>query len=63
MTQAVEMASDGMILVYVPSFRKTGSGILVILHLLPQQFEYSVGITNGKNLRYCNRSGKKWAMD
>jgi hypothetical protein len=52
MTQAVEMASDGMIYTYVPSFRKTGSGIQVILMLLPQQSEYSVGITNGKDIRY-----------
>jgi hypothetical protein len=31
----IEMASDGM--TYIPSFMKTGSGILVILWLLPQQ--------------------------
>jgi hypothetical protein len=35
MKYIVEMASDGMI--YIPSFMKIGSGIQVILRLLPQQ--------------------------
>jgi hypothetical protein len=37
MWYTVEMASDGMI--YIPSFMKIGSGIQVILMLLPQQHE------------------------
>jgi hypothetical protein len=32
----VEMASGSMIYTYVPSFMKIGSGIQVILRLLPQ---------------------------
>jgi hypothetical protein len=35
MVYAVEMTSDGI--TYVASFMKTGSGILVILWLLPRQ--------------------------
>jgi hypothetical protein len=35
MKYTVEMASDGMI--YVSSFMKTGSGIQVMLRLLPRQ--------------------------
>jgi hypothetical protein len=37
MKYAVEMASDGMI--YIPSLMTIGSGIRVILRVLPQQFE------------------------
>jgi hypothetical protein len=37
MNYTVEMASDGVM--YIPSFIKIGSGIKVILRLLPQQFE------------------------
>jgi hypothetical protein len=33
----VDMVSDGMI--YIPAFMKIGSGIQVILRLLPRQFE------------------------
>jgi hypothetical protein len=37
MKYTIEMASDGMI--YIPSFMKIGSGIQVILRLLPRQSE------------------------
>jgi hypothetical protein len=37
MKYAVEMASVGMI--YIPTFKMTGSGIQVMLRLLPQQYE------------------------
>jgi hypothetical protein len=37
MKYTVEMASGGMI--YIPSFMKIGSGIQLILKVLPQQFE------------------------
>jgi hypothetical protein len=46
----IQMASDGMI--YVPSFMRTGSGILVLLRLLPQQSDRPHIITNGKDLWY-----------
>jgi hypothetical protein len=37
MNYAVEMASDDII--YIPSFMTIGSGIQVILRLLPKKFE------------------------
>jgi hypothetical protein len=37
MKYTIEMTSDGMI--YIPSFVTIGSGIQVILRLLPEQFE------------------------
>jgi hypothetical protein len=37
MKYTVEMASGGMI--YIPSLMTIGSGIRVILRILPQQFE------------------------
>jgi hypothetical protein len=37
MMYTFEMASDCMI--YIPSFKTIGSGIQVLLRLLPQQFE------------------------
>jgi hypothetical protein len=37
MMYSTEMASDGMI--YIPSFMMIGSGIQVMLRLLPEQFE------------------------
>jgi hypothetical protein len=49
MKYAVEMGSGGMI--YIPSFMTIGSGIQVILRLLPRQLRgCNVGITNGRDL-------------
>jgi hypothetical protein len=51
MKYTVQMASGGMI--YILSFMKIGSGIQVILRLLPPQSGgFSVGITNMKDLCY-----------
>jgi hypothetical protein len=38
MKYAIEMGSGGTIYEYLPSFMKSGSGIEVILGLLPQKF-------------------------
>jgi hypothetical protein len=49
MRYTVEIASDGMI--HLPSFMKIGSGVQLILKLLPLQLQgCSVGITDERNL-------------
>jgi hypothetical protein len=40
MRYTVEMASDAMLYTYISSFMKIGSGIHVMLKLLPQKFEW-----------------------
>jgi hypothetical protein len=46
---AIEVASCGMI--YIPSFMTIGSGIQVVLRLLPQQFRgYGTSISDRRDL-------------
>jgi hypothetical protein len=46
MKYAIEMASGSMM--YTPTFMMIGSGIQVMLRLLPQQFQ--IGITDERDL-------------
>jgi hypothetical protein len=45
----VEMTSGGMIRVYIPCLMMIGSGIRVILRIIPQEFERAQCVTNGRD--------------